>query len=314
MPTSSVADSVLKAIGDTPVVRLRRVVGPADAEVVVKLEALNPTGSYKDRMALAMIEGAEARGALRPGMRVVEFTGGSTGSSLAMVCAAKGYRFVVLSSDAFAPEKLLTMEAFGAELRMVPSDGGAVTPALFERFRKDIAVLASEPDTFWTDQFRNQDAVNGYMGIGHELMRQTGGAIDVFCGAVGTGGMLRGVARALRETGSRARIVALEPSSSPALTEGRGGAHHVEGIGTGSIPPHMQDRPYDEARAIDEADARAMAKRLAREEGLLVGTSSALNIVAAVRIAREMGPGKTVATVVVDTGLKYLAGDLFART
>jgi len=314
MPTSSVADSVLKAIGDTPVVRLRRVVGPADAEVVVKLEALNPTGSYKDRMALAMIEGAEARGALRPGMRVIEFTGGSTGSSLAMVCAAKGYRFVVLSSDAFAPEKLLTMEAFGAELRMVPSDGGAVTPALFERFRKEIAVLASEPDTFWTDQFRNQDAVNGYMGIGHELMRQTGGAIDVFCGAVGTGGMLRGVARALREAGSRARIVALEPSSSPALTEGRGGAHHVEGIGTGSIPPHMQDRPYDEARAIDEADARAMAKRLAREEGLLVGTSSALNIVAAVRIARELGPGKTVATVVVDTGLKYLAGDLFART
>jgi len=265
-------------------------------------------------MALAMIEGAEARGALRPGMRVIEFTGGSTGSSLAMVCAAKGYRFVVLSSDAFAPEKLLTMEAFGAELRMVPSDGGAVTPALFERFRKEIAVLASEPDTFWTDQFRNQDAVNGYMGIGHELMRQTGGAIDVFCGAVGTGGMLRGVARALREAGSRARIVALEPSSSPALTEGRGGAHHVEGIGTGSIPPHMQDRPYDEARAIDEADARAMAKRLAREEGLLVGTSSALNIVAAVRIARELGPGKTVATVVVDTGLKYLAGDLFART
>jgi len=314
MPTSSVADSVLKAIGDTPVVRLRRVVGPADAAVVVKLEALNPTGSYKDRMALAMIEGAEARGALRPGMRVIEFTGGSTGSSLAMVCAAKGYRFVVLSSDAFAPEKLLTMEAFGAELRMVPSDGGAVTPALFERFRKEIAVLASEPDTFWTDQFRNQDAVNGYMGIGHELMRQTGGAIDVFCGAVGTGGMLRGVARALREAGSRARIVALEPSSSPALTEGRGGAHHVEGIGTGSIPPHMQDRPYDEARAIDEADARAMAKRLAREEGLLVGTSSALNIVAAVRIARELGPGKTVATVVVDTGLKYLAGDLFART
>jgi cysteine synthase A len=306
-----IADSVLKAIGNTPVIRLRRVVGADHAKVIVKLEALNPTGSYKDRMALAMIEGAEARGALRPGMRVIEFTGGSTGSSLAMVCAAKGYRFVVLSSDAFAPEKLLTMEAFGAELRMVPSDGGAVTPALFERFRKEIAVLASEPDTFWTDQFHNEDAVNGYMGIGHELLRQTGGAIDVFCGAVGTGGMLRGVARALREAGSRARIVALEPASSPALTEGRGGAHHVEGIGTGSIPPHMQDRPYDEARAIDEADARAMAKRLAREDGLLVGTSSALNIVAAVRIARELGPGKTVATVVVDTGLKYLAGDLF---
>jgi cysteine synthase len=314
MHTASIADSVLKAIGGTPVVRLQRVVGPADADVIVKLEALNPTGSYKDRMALAMIEGAESRGALRPGMRVIEFTGGSTGSSLAMVCAAKGYRFVVLSSDAFAREKLLTMEAFGAELRMVPSDGGAVTPALFERFRKEIALLASEPNTFWTDQFHSQDAVRGYMGIGRELLQQTAGNLDAFCGAVGTGGMLRGVALALREGGSRARIVALEPSSSPAMTEGRGGAHHVEGIGTGTIPPHMQGRPYDEARAIDEADARVMANRLAREEGLLVGTSSALNIFAALQLARELGPGKTVATVVVDTGLKYLAGDLFVST
>jgi len=311
MPVFSTADSVLSAIGRTPVVRLRRVAPAAAADVVIKLESLNPTGSYKDRMALAMIEGAEARGALRAGMRVVEFTGGSTGSSLAMVCAAKGYKFVVLSSDAFSREKLLTMEALGAELRMVPSDGGKVTPALFERFKKEIAVLANEPDTFWTDQFHNQDAVLGYMGIGQELVQQTGG-IDAFCGAVGTGGMLRGVARALREAGSHARIVALEPSSSPALTEGRGGAHRVEGIGTGSVPPHMTDRPFDEARAVDEADARAMAKRLAREEGLFVGTSSGLNIAAAVQLAKELGPGKTVATVAVDTGLKYLAGDLFA--
>src|SRR6185295_16037124 len=138
----SIADSVLSAIGGTPVVRLRRIVSTGDANVLVKLESINPTGSYKDRMALAMIEGAERRGALKPGMRVVEFTGGSTGSSLAMVCAAKGYEFVVLSSDAFAREKLLTMEALGADLRMVPSDDGKVTPALFERFRKEIAVLA----------------------------------------------------------------------------------------------------------------------------------------------------------------------------
>ena len=218
---------------------------------------------------------------------------------------------VVLSSDAFAQEKLLTMQAFGADLRMVPSDGGKVTPALFERFKTEIAVLANEPDTFWTDQFHNKDAISGYMGIGRELMQQTGGRIDVFCGAVGTGGMLRGVALALREAGSHARIVALEPASSPALTQGRGGAHRVEGIATGSVPPHMTDRPYDEARAVDEAEARAMAKQLAREEGLLVGTSSGLNVAAAVRLARELGPGKTVATVAVDTGLKYLAGDLF---
>src|SRR4051794_30392673 len=222
MPVFSTADSVLSAIGRTPVVRLRRVAPAAAADVVIKLESLNPTGSYKDRMALAMIEGAEARGAFRAGMRVVEFTGGSTGSSLAMVCAAKGYPFVVLSSDAFAREKLLTMEALGAELRLVPSDGGKVTPALFERFKQEIAALAAEPNTFWTDQFHNQDAVRGYMGIGQELAEQTGGRIDVFCGAVGTGGMLRGVARALRDAGIAARIVALEPASSPALTEGRG--------------------------------------------------------------------------------------------
>ena len=175
MPTTSTTDSVLHAIGGTPVVRLTRVVSSADAEVLVKLESVNPTGSYKDRMALAMIEGAEARGLLRRGMRVVEFTGGSTGSSLAMVCAAKGYRFVVLSSDAFSPEKLRTMEAFGAELRMVPSDGGKVTPALFDRFQKEIAALASEPETFWTDQFHNDDAVRGYMGIGHELLGMRAG-------------------------------------------------------------------------------------------------------------------------------------------
>jgi len=311
--TSRSDDSVLSAIGNTPIVRLRKIVPASAAEVVIKLESANPTGSYKDRMALAMIEGAEARGALRPGMRVVEYTGGSTGSSLAMVCAAKRYPFVVLSSDAFAKEKLLTMEAFGAELRMVPSDGGKVTPALFDRFKKEIAILAAEPNTYFTDQFNNQDALQGYKDIGRELLRQAGGKIDAFCGAVGTGGMLRGVALAFREAGSHARIVALEPASSPAMTQGRGGAHHIEGTATGRIVPHMTDKPYDEARAVDESDARAMAKRLARKEGLLVGTSSGMNIVAALKLAQELGPGKTVATVIVDTGLKYLAGDLFQK-
>jgi cysteine synthase A len=309
----AIASSILDAIGHTPLVRLTRILPAGSADVLVKLESTNPTGSYKDRMALAMIEGAEARGALKPGMRVIEFTGGSTGSSLGMVCAAKGYRFVVLSSDAFSPEKLLTMKAFGAELRLIPSDGGRVTPALFERFRAAIAELAKEPGTFWTDQFHNEDAIRGYTGIGRELLDQTGGRIDVFCGAVGTGGMLSGVARALRAGGNRARIVALEPAASPAMTAGHGGAHRVEGIATGSVPPHMQDRPYDEARAIEEPEARATARRLAREEGLFVGTSSGLNIAAAIAIARELGPGKAVATVAVDTGLKYLAGDLFSE-
>src|SRR5690349_15940579 len=280
--------SVLQVIGRTPIVRLRAVAPEGGADVLVKLEFYNPTGSYKDRMALAMIAGAERRGVLRPGVRVVEFTGGSTGSSLAMVCAAKGYRFVVLSSDAFAQEKLRTMEAFGAELRLVPSEGGKVTPALFDRFRAEIATLAAEPDTFWTDQFHNEDALAGYRAIGHELLQQTGGRVDAFCGAVGTGGMLRGVAQALREGGSAARIVALEPSQSPAMTEGRGGAHRVEGTATGRIAPHMEDKPYDEARAIDEEEGRETARRLAREEGLFVGTSSGLNVAAAIRIAREL--------------------------
>jgi cysteine synthase A len=314
--TNAIASSVLKAIGRTPILRLRAVVPPNAADVIVKLEFYNPTGSYKDRMALAMIEGAEKRGTLKPGMRVVEFTGGSTGSSLAMVCAVKGYKLVLLSSDAFAEEKLRTMKALGADVRIVPSDGGKVTPALFEQFQKEITKLAAEPGTFWTDQFHNADALDGYAGIGRELVEQTGGSFDAFCGAVGTGGMLSGVIRALRESTGHARsarIVALEPASSPAMTEGRGGPHRVEGIATGKIPPHMASKPYDEARAIAEEDARAMAQRLAREEGLLVGTSSALNIAAALQLARELGPGKTVATVAVDTGLKYLAGDLFGR-
>ena len=304
------SSSVLRTIGRTPLVRLRKIVPEGAANVVVKLEFFNPTGSYKDRMALAMIEGAERRGVLKSGMRVVEFTGGSTGSSLAMVCTVKGYRCVLLSSDAFAEEKLKTMRVFGAELRIVPSEGGKVTPALFEKFRAEIAKLAAEPDTFWTDQFNNADSLDGYSEIGRELLEQAG-TVDVFCGAVGTGGMLAGVARALKSGGSSARVVALEPASSAALTGGSIGAHHVEGIGTGRVPPHMQHHEYDEARAIREEDARDLARRLAREEGLLVGTSSALNILAAIQIAQELGPGKTVATVAVDTGLKYLSGDLF---
>src|SRR5213594_4006359 len=205
MSVTSTADSVLRAIGETPVVRLRRLVSPADADVLIKLESVNPTGSYKDRMALAMIEGAEARGALRPGMRVVEFTGGSTGSSLALVCAVKGYRFVPVSSDAFAKEKLDTMRAFGADLQIVESEGGRITPGLFDRMRAVVDRLCQEPGTFWTDQFHNADAITGYMGIGRELLEQTDGALHAFCGAVGTAGMLTGVSKALKAAGTAAR-------------------------------------------------------------------------------------------------------------
>jgi cysteine synthase A len=310
MPFPDATDSVLKTIGRTPVVQLKRLVPAGGADVFVKLEYFNPTGSYKDRMALAMIEGAEARGELRPGMRVVEYTGGSTGSSLAMVCAVKGYKFEPLSSDAFAREKIQTMQAFGANVEIVPSDGGKVTPALFDRFRKRIASMKDEPGTFWTDQFHNADALNGYGDIGIELLSQLG-SIDVFCGAVGTAGMLVGVSRALKAGGSRARIVALEPTGSPVLTTGRAGAHRVEGTAAGFVPPHLTPADYDEARAIDEEEAREVARRLAKEEGIFAGVSTGLNVLAACQLAGELGAGHRVATVAVDTGLKYLAGDLF---
>ncbi len=312
MVSELIAESVLHTIGRTPVVRLRHLVEPGSAAVLVKLEYYNPTGSYKDRMALAMIEGAEARGTLRRGMRVTEFTGGSTGSSLAFVCAVKGYQFAPVSSDAFAKEKLDTMRAFGADLHVVASDGGRITPPLFDWMRAEVERLMAEGNTFWTDQFHNTDAIDGYMGIGRELIEQTGGALHAFCGAVGTGGMIAGVSKALKEAGCSARIVALEPASAPLLTKGHGGPHRVEGTAPGFVPPHLTKDVYDEARAVDEPEARVLARRLAKEEGIFAGTSTALNVLAAVNLAREMGPGNVVATVAVDSGLKYLNGDLFA--
>jgi cysteine synthase A len=310
MPSPAPVDSVLQAIGGTPLVRLHRLAAPGSADIVVKLEYFNPTGSYKDRMALAMIEGAERRGVLTPGMRIVEFTGGSTGSSLAMVCAMKGYDFHPLSSDAFAVEKLDTMRAFGADLELVASDGGKVTPGLFDRFRARIAELTRDPNTYWTDQFNNADALDGYANIGRELIEQVG-AVDAFVGAVGTAGMLVGVSRALKDAGSRARIIALEPTTSAFLTTGKGGPHRVEGTAAGFWPPHLTKGMFDEVRAIDEEAARVVARRAAREEGIFAGTSSGLNLVAALDVARELGPGKIVATVACDTGLKYLAGTLY---
>jgi cysteine synthase A len=309
--THSVNASTLNTIGNTPVVRLSKIVPPDSAEVLVKLEYFNPTGSYKDRMALAMIEEAEQRGDLRPGMTVVEYTGGSTGSSLAFVCAVKGYPFKVVSSDAFAREKLATMRAFGADLTIVPSVGGKITPELVRRMIDEARKIAEANHGYWTNQLHNVDSTKGYEQIGWELLKQVDRPIAAFCGGVGTAGMLIGVSRALRSANPAARIVALEPAGSPFLTAGVAGAHRVEGIGVGFAPPMLTKAIYDEARAIDEQEARQMARRLAREEGIFAGTSSGLNVVAALQLARELGPGNTVATVAVDTGLKYLAGDLF---
>lgn len=303
--------SMLDVIGRTPVVALGRVLPEGAAEVLVKLEWFNPTGSYKDRMALAMVEEAERRGDLVPGMTVVEYTGGSTGSSLAYVCAAKGYRFRVVSSDAFSAEKLKTMAALGAEVTVVPSDGGRMTPDLLPRMIEQAAEYADEPDAYWTNQLHNRDSLVGYRGIGRELLQQLDRPIDVFCGAVGTGGLAMGVSEALADGGSTARIVVLEPAASPVISGGEPGTHTIDGIGIGRIPPLLDQDRYDEVRAIDEADARTMARRLAAEEGLLAGTSTGLNVAGAVELAVELGAGHTVVTVAVDTGLKYLAGDLF---
>lgn len=308
---SSVTPSVLHAIGDTPVVPLRKL-DAGGARLLVKLEYLNPTGSYKDRMALAMVEEAEKRGALRPGMRVVEFTGGSTGSSLALVCAVKGYPFTAVCSDAFAREKLATMEALGAQLVIVPSDGGSITRDLFRRMEEKAEELASEEGVYYTRQLYNADSLVGYEQIGQELVRQVDGTIDAFCGGVGTAGMLMGVARALRAHQRPTRVVALEPSGSPFLSRGASGSHRIEGVGLGYAPPLLDPTAYHEARAVDEDEAREMVRRLAREEGIFAGASTGMNVVGALQLARELGRSSTVATVAVDFGLKYLAGDLYA--
>lgn len=310
-PTASVRPSMLRAIGNTPLVRLNQIPEPNSAEVLVKLEYYNPTGSYKDRMALSMIEEAEKRGDLQPGMQVVEFTGGSTGSSLAFVCAVKGYHLEIVSSDAFAREKLRTMAAFGAHLTLVPSIGGKITPDLTPRMIEAAKEIAKQPGTYFTNQLRNPDVVKGYEPLGEELLEQVEGEIHVFCGSVGTAGMLMGVGHALRRAGSPARIVALEPAASPVISKGKTGAHAVEGIGIGLIPPLLDKAYYDEVRGIEEEEGRVAARRLAREEGIFTGISSGLNVAAALHLALELGPGHTVVTVAVDTGLKYLAGDLF---
>lgn len=306
--------SVLGAIGNTPVVRLQKVVPENSADVYVKLEYYNPTGSYKDRMAVAVIEEAERRGELQPGATVVEYTGGSTGCSLALVCALKGYRFSAVSSDAFSPEKLRMMEAFGARLTIVPSAGGVVTPDLTERMIRRARELAASEHGYFVNQLENRDASKGYEPIGRELLDQLGSpSLHAFCASVGTAHMLMGVARVLRTLPEPPRVIVLEPSSTPVISGGGAGTHHVEGIGIGFVPPLLDRAFYDEVRGIGEPEARQMARRLAREEGIFAGTSSGMNVAAACCLAREFGPGHTVVTVAVDSGLKYLDGDLFDR-
>ena len=263
-------------------------------------------------MAKTMIEQAEARGTLKPGMTVVEASGGSTGSSLAFVCAVKGYRFRIVSSNAFAQEKLKTMAAFGAEVELIHSPSGKISANLIPSMIQRAKAIADEGNCYLTDQFNNRDALIGYEQIGVELIKQIPNGISAFCGAVGVAGMVMGVSRALKAATQGTRIVALEPATSPVVSRGYAGEHHVEGIGIGFVPPLLDPELYDEVRAISEDEGRRMCRRLASEEGLLAGTSTGLNVTAAIQLARELGPDATVVTVASDTGLKYMNGNIFS--
>jgi cysteine synthase len=311
MINNKLNNGIITSIGNTPFVKLQRIVPENCASVYVKLEYFNPTGSYKDRMALAIIENAEKRGDIRPGTTVVECTGGSTGTSLAFVCAVKGHRFHVVSSDAFAKEKLLTMRLFGAELELILSEGGKITPVLIPKMIARTQELGEQQNTYLTKQFENADAIEGYLALGKEIMEQIDSPVTAFCGAIGTAGMLMGVSKALKQLNPATKIIALEPASAPLVSKGIKGTHKVEGIGIGFVPPLLNASMYDEVWAIEENEARAMVKLLAKEEGIFAGTSSGLNVVAAIQIARELGPGHNVVTVACDSGMKYLSSGLF---
>jgi cysteine synthase A len=303
----------MMSIGNTPLVRLERLPGPGSADVFVKWEGANPTGSMKDRMALAMVEGAERRGQLRTGGAVVDYTGGSTGSSLAMVCAARDYKAHFVSSDAFAEEKLQTMRAFGAKVELIPSIDRKITPELIAAGIDRAQELATQSNTFWTDQFNNPDNRSGYHQMAEEILNSLGGKVDAFVMGVGTGGCFSGNAEVLKDRVPGVRCIAVEPENSPALS-GRGplGGHRLEGIGAGFVPSICRLDLADEIIAAGDEIAFETARQLAQVEGIFGGITSGANVWAALQRARQLGPGHHVVTVIADSGLKYLQGDLFA--
>jgi cysteine synthase A len=302
----------MMTIGNTPLVRLKVLPEAGSAEVYVKWEGANPTGSMKDRMALSMVEGAEARGALRPGGRVVDYTGGSTGSSLAMVCAARGYRAHFVSSDAFAEEKLQTMRAFGAVVELIPSVDRKVTPELIQAGLRRVRELVAEPDTFWTDQFNNPDNRAGYAPMAREVLEELDGRLDEFVMGVGTGGCFSGNAEVYKREVPGVRCVAIEPENSRALSgQGPYGGHRLEGMGAGFVPSICRLDLADEIVAVSDEDALATGRRLAREEGVFGGITSGANVWVALQRAKKLGPGRRVVTVICDSGLKYLQGELY---
>ncbi|MGE5257873.1 MAG: PLP-dependent cysteine synthase family protein [Hyphomicrobiales bacterium] len=305
--------NILQAIGNTSLVQLRKIVPPGCAQVLVKLEWENPTGSMKDRAAQAMISKAEEDGRLRPGDTIVEYTGGSTGISLALICVAKGYRLQIITSDAFSQDKLNQMSAFGAELMLVPSEGGLTTKKLILDMIAAAREFSQRPNTYWTDQLNNLDSISGYYPLAEEIWNQTNGEVDAFVQCVGTGASSRGVATGLRGYHPKVKIVAVEPGESAVLSGGQPGPHKIEGVGIGYTPPLWDPSLVDEIIAVRTDDAKAMARRLAREEGLFAGTSSGANVVAALRVAERLGPNARIVTLMVDSGLKYLSTDVYRR-
>jgi len=293
-------------------VRLRKVVPRGSARVFVKLESHNPTGSMKDRMALAVVDRAIASGRLLPEGRVVEYTGGSTGTSLAFVCAARRIPITLVTSDAFSREKRDHMRALGADVVEIPSDGGRTTKELIQRMIAKAAQLAQAPGAFYADQFNNPDAASGYAPLADEVWRQTDRAVAAFVQSVGTAQCIRGVAKVLRGHKPEVEIVAVEPAESPVLSGGPPGAHKIEGVGPGFVPPLWDAALATEIRQVSTEEAKDMARRLARHEALFGGTSSGANVVAALRVAERLGSGATVVTLLCDSGLKYLSTDLYA--
>ena len=302
---------LLDSIGNTSLVQLRKVVPPNSADIFVKLEWENPTGSMKDRMAQSVISQAEADGRLKPGHTVVEGTGGSTGASLAMICAVRGYRIQIVTSDAFSKEKRDQMAALGAALTLVPSEGGRTTKKLILEMVETARALSQAPRTYWTDQLHNPDTIAGYHALGEEIWTQTNGTVDAFVHSVGTAASSRGVATALKRRKSSVTIVVVEPGESSVLLGGQPGPHQIEGVGIGYTPPLWDPSVVDEIIAVTTDDAKAMARRLAREEGLFAGTSSGANVIAAIQVAQKLGPGRQVVTLMVDSGLKYLGTDVY---
>ncbi len=307
----TVPKGALGGVGNTPIVELQRVVPSGFGRVLLKLEWANPTGSMKDRMARSAILAAGADGRLGRGGTVVEYTAGTTGISLAFVCAALGYRLHVVFSAAFSEEKRRTMEAFGATVEDVPSDGGRINEALIRSMIARAGEVAAQPGHWWCDQLNNRDGETGYLALGDEIWSQTGGEVTAFVQSVGTAHSIHGVTHALRAHRPDITVVAVEPAESAVLSGGPTGSHQIEGIGIGFVPPLWRPDLVDAIETVTTADAWSMARRLAREEGLFAGASTGANVVAALRVAERLGAGATVVTVACDSGLRYLSTPLY---